>query len=200
MIVPAALIGTGALLTWLLGERLALPESFDEVVAWLRGHGAYAWAVAGGVIVADALLPVPSAPATVALGIIYGWLAGGLLASGALMVAGLLGFGATRALGRRGARLLVGEADLARATAFYDRWGLVAVAAGRAVGGPAEWAVSWPACRACPCAGSRSRSASAACRPASSWRGSVCWPSRSRCSRWPSRWLCSRCCSWSRGT
>ena len=117
LIVPAVWLASGAMLTWVLGDTLSLPSSFDEVVAWLRGHGAYAWAVAAAVIVADAFLPVPSTPALASLGIIYGWLAGGLVASGALMVAGLLGFGTTRALGQRGARLLIGEADLARTIA-----------------------------------------------------------------------------------
>jgi membrane protein DedA with SNARE-associated domain len=52
-----------------------------------------------------------------------------------------MGFGATRLLGRRGALYLVGEKDLLRTEAFYERWGLYAVVFGRAVGGPAEWAV-----------------------------------------------------------
>jgi membrane protein DedA with SNARE-associated domain len=57
------------------------------------------------------------------------------------VIAGLMGFGATRMLGRRAALYLVGERDLQRTEVFYERWGVYAVAFGRAVGGPAEWAV-----------------------------------------------------------
>jgi uncharacterized membrane protein YdjX (TVP38/TMEM64 family) len=141
LIFPALLFGIAALLTWTLGDHLVFPESFDDVVVWLRGHGAYAWAVGGGVILADALLPVPSTPAMFSMGIIYGPLLGGLVCGTASVIAGLMGFGATRLLGRRAALYLVGEKDLQRTEAFYERWGLYAVVFGRAVGGPAEWAV-----------------------------------------------------------
>jgi uncharacterized membrane protein YdjX (TVP38/TMEM64 family) len=141
LIFPALLFGLTALLGWTLGDRLVFPESFDDVVVWLRSHGAYAWAIGGGVILADALLPVPSTPAMFSMGIIYGPLVGGAVCGTASVIAGLAGFGATRMLGRRGALYLVGEKDLERTEAFYDRWGLYAVVLGRAIGGPAEWAV-----------------------------------------------------------
>ena len=44
-------------------------------------------------------------------------------------------------LGRSVAEKLLGREDLARTERFYDRWGMIAVAIGRAIGGPAEWAV-----------------------------------------------------------
>jgi uncharacterized membrane protein YdjX (TVP38/TMEM64 family) len=141
LIVPAILFGITALLLWTLGERVELPESLDEVVVWLRSHGDRAWLVGGGVILADSILPMPSTPALLTLGIIYGPLLGGLIGGVASVSAGMLGFGATRLLGRRGALFLVGERDLLRTQTFYARWGLYAVAFGRALGGPAELAV-----------------------------------------------------------
>jgi uncharacterized membrane protein YdjX (TVP38/TMEM64 family) len=141
LIFPAILFGVTALIAWAVGDRLVFPEDFDDVVVWLRSHGAYAWAVGGGVILADALMPVPSTPAMFSMGIIYGPLLGGIVCGTASVIAGLVGFGATRMLGRRGALYLVGEKDLLRTEAFYERWGLYAVVVGRAVGGPAEWAV-----------------------------------------------------------
>jgi uncharacterized membrane protein YdjX (TVP38/TMEM64 family) len=141
LIFPILLFGFTALLGSILGDLLVLPESFDDVVVWLRSHGAYAWAIGGGVILADALLPVPSTPAMFSMGIIYGPLLGGAVCGTASVIAGLVGFGATRMLGRRGALYLVGEKDLGRTEAFYERWGLYAVVLGRAIGGPAEWAV-----------------------------------------------------------
>lgn len=141
LIFPALFFAFTALLGWTLGDHVVFPESFDDVVVWLRGQGSWAWAVGGGVILADALLPVPATPAMFSMGIIYGPLVGGVVCGTASVIAGLVGFGATRLLGRRGALYLVGEKDLARTEAFYERWGLYAVVIGRAIGGPAEWAV-----------------------------------------------------------
>ncbi len=94
-----------------------------------------------GLITAAFPLPMPSTPALVGLGIVYGPFVGGLIGGSAATLAGLLAFGLTRSLGQRGALLLVGERDLARAQRFYDQWGIYAVVLGRAIGGPAEWLV-----------------------------------------------------------
>ncbi len=141
LILPTLLLGFSSLFLWGLGDRLAFLDEFDAVVAWLRAQGGYAWAVGAGVILSDAVLPAPSTLTTFALGIIYGPLLGGAIGGLASVLAGVLGFGATRLLGRRGALWLLGERDLARTQAFYERWGLYAVVLGRAIGGPAEWAV-----------------------------------------------------------
>ena len=141
LLVPLLFLLLSALTAVVLGDRLAIPESFAEAVAWLRSFERWAWAVAMAVVVLDFLLPMPSTPALVALGIVYGPVAGGLLGGVATTTAGLLAFGLTRALGRRGALLLVGERDLARAERFYRRWGVTAVVLGRAIGGPLEWLV-----------------------------------------------------------
>jgi uncharacterized membrane protein YdjX (TVP38/TMEM64 family) len=141
LILPAAFFGVSAVLVWIFGERIVFPEDTDGVVTWLRSHHRHAWVVGSAVILGDALLPMPSAPAMYSMGIIYGSVIGGFIGGAASVIAGLIGFGATRALGRRGAIFLVGEKDLQRMEGFYERWGLYAVAFGRAVGGPAEWAV-----------------------------------------------------------
>ena len=141
LIFPAILFSLTGFIVWSLGDGLVFPDEFDEVVVWLRAQGEYGWAVGAGVILADALLPAPSTLATFAMGVIYGPLLGGAIGGCASVLAGIMGFGATRLLGRRGALWLVGEKDLARTQAFYERWGLYAVVFGRAIGGPAEWAV-----------------------------------------------------------
>jgi membrane-associated protein len=141
LLIPLLFILVSATAAFVLGSRLEIPESFAEAVAWLRSFERWAWAVAMAVIIGDFLLPLPSTPALVCLGIVYGPWLGGLLGGVATTSAGLLAFGTTRALGRRGALYLVGEADLARAQRFYDRWGVYAVALGRALGGPLEWLV-----------------------------------------------------------
>lgn len=141
LLIPLAFVLVSATAALVLGSRVEIPESFAEAVAWLRSFDRWVWAVAMAVIIGDFLLPLPSTPALVCLGIVYGPWLGGVLGGIATTSAGLLAFGVTRALGRRGARYLVGEQDLARAQRFYDRWGVYAVALGRALGGPLEWLV-----------------------------------------------------------
>ncbi len=141
LLIPLLFLLFSSLTLLVFGHRLEVPETFAEAVEWLRSFDRWVWAVAMGVIIGDFLLPLPSTPAIVTLGIVYGPLMGGLLGGIATTIAGLLGFGITRALGRRGAAFLVGEDDLAWAERFYERWGIYAVVLGRAIGGPAEWLI-----------------------------------------------------------
>ncbi len=141
LLIPLLFVTLSTLAYVVFGDRLEIPESFDEAVAWIRSYERWAWAVAVGVIMGDFLLPLPSTPALVVLGIVYGPLLGGLIGGAATTTAGLMGYGLTRSLGRRGALFIVGERDLARAQRFYDRWGVSAVVLGRAVGGPLEWLI-----------------------------------------------------------
>lgn len=139
--IPLLFILVSAAVAFVLGDLDAVPASFAEAVAWLRGHGDWLWLAASAVIIGDFLLPLPSTPALVSLGMVYGPFWGGLIGGIATAVSGLLAFGVTRAIGRRGALFLVGERDLQRAEHFYARWGVSAVVIGRAVGGPLEWLV-----------------------------------------------------------
>ena len=141
ILFPILLFVLGGTLAWLLADQLALPDDYDAVVAWLRTKGDVAWLVGAGVIMGDALLPLPSAPAMFAMGVIYGPVVGTLIAGTAMVGASLVGYGALRLLGRDLAARIVGERDLAATERFYERWGLTAVILGRAIGGPAEWAV-----------------------------------------------------------
>lgn len=141
LIIPLTLMALGFLLMSTLGSGVNIPESLDDLVPWLQGFEQWAWLAAGSVIAADSVLPMPSSPAMFTLGIVYGPWLGGVVGGVASVLAGLIGFGLVRALGHRGALWVVGDADLARAERFYERWGVAAVALGKAVGGPAEWVV-----------------------------------------------------------
>lgn len=141
LIIPALFMSLGALAVVLSGESLAFPESVKELQTLLQSHANIAWLVGAALIIGDAVLPLPSDPTIFALGLIYGGLLGGLIGGTAASIAGLMGYGICRLLGERGARLLVGEKDLARARLFYERWGFAAIALGRAIGGPAEYLV-----------------------------------------------------------
>jgi uncharacterized membrane protein YdjX (TVP38/TMEM64 family) len=141
LIIPALFMGLGLLVVLLAGDSLAFPDSIEESQAWLQSFGGFAWAVGAGLIIGDAVLPLPSDATIFTLGFIYGGLLGGFIGGVAATIAGLLGYGIARLLGENGARFLVGEKDLQRARLFYERWGFMAIAIGRAIGGPAEYLV-----------------------------------------------------------
>lgn len=138
LIVPAIFMALSAALFFGVSQLAVIPESMDEAVRWLRGFDQWLWIAAIGVIVADSFLMMPSDAAMMALGLVYGTLAGGVLAGIGSVGGGMLAFGLVRRFGQGAGRRLVGERDLARARAFYRRWGGHSIAAARAVGGPAE--------------------------------------------------------------
>ena len=72
---------------------------------------------------------------------LYGSIKGGLLGSLGTFIAGVIGFYIARLMGEKGALFLLGKNDLERANKFYEKWGFLAVALGRAIGGPAEYLV-----------------------------------------------------------
>ena len=141
LLFPIILFALGGTLAWVFADQLAMPEDYAELVTWLRAQGDYAWAVGLLLILGDALLPVPSAPAMFAMGVIYGPVLGTLISGTAMVLASLIGYGSLKLLGRGAAVRIIGEADLERTERFYERWGMIAVIFGRAIGGPAEWAV-----------------------------------------------------------
>ena len=141
LLFPIILFALGGTLAWAFADQLAMPEDYAELDTWLRAQGDYAWAVGLLLILGDALLPVPSAPAMFAMGVIYGPLLGTLISGTAMVLASLIGYGSLKLLGRGAAVRIIGEADLERTERFYERWGMIAVIFGRAIGGPAEWAV-----------------------------------------------------------
>lgn len=90
-----------------------------RAVSILENWGAWAWAAGVGLLVADLFIPAPSTVVMSALGLIYGWFLGGIIASAGSLLAALAGYGLSHALGERGARLLLGEHDLARGKAIF---------------------------------------------------------------------------------
>jgi uncharacterized membrane protein YdjX (TVP38/TMEM64 family) len=74
-------------------------------------------------LVSDILLPVPSTIIMSALGLMYGWFIGGLLASLGSFLAGLTAYFACRWLGRPAALWLAGEKGLRRGEELFARRG-----------------------------------------------------------------------------
>jgi uncharacterized membrane protein YdjX (TVP38/TMEM64 family) len=94
------------------GDEFEEAMTLDSMVAWLRSAGAWAWAAGLGLLVVDLFLPVLGTVVMSALGLVYGWILGGILAALGSVGAGVLAYGLARLLGRRAACWLTGEKGL----------------------------------------------------------------------------------------
>ena len=93
--------------------------SFTGMAQWLGGQGGWAWALAIGLLCADILLPIPGTVVMSALGYIYGWWLGGIIASAGSFLSGLIAYGACRAAGRPAARWIAGDESLAKGEKWF---------------------------------------------------------------------------------
>ena len=89
----------------------------------LGRYGAWAWLVGILLLIGDLFLPLPATLIMSALGYIYGPLAGGIIATIGSFLSGILAFGLCRALGRKGALMILGEKDLKRGEQAFSKNG-----------------------------------------------------------------------------
>ena len=113
------------------GDQIEAALSGEAAAERLRAMGGWAWAVALALFAADLVLPIPGTVVMAALGAVYGPFVGGALAAAGSTLSGLLGYGASRALGPRTAELLAGREGLADARRLFERWGGWLVAGSR---------------------------------------------------------------------
>jgi uncharacterized membrane protein YdjX (TVP38/TMEM64 family) len=124
LIIAILLILTGILVPFALwGGRFDAVFSLDGAQAWMSEHGSWAWLAGVLLLVSDIALPVPSTIVMSALGLLYGWFVGGLLASAGSFLAGLTAYFACRWLGRPAALWLAGEDSLSRGEELFARHG-----------------------------------------------------------------------------
>lgn len=113
VVVPFALWGGG------FEERF----STEGAVRQLQSCGSWAWAAGLGLLIGDLFLPIPGTAVMSALGYVYGWFVGGLLATLGSVLSGLLAYGLCRALGQRAAERIAGRRDLERGRKIFARSG-----------------------------------------------------------------------------
>ncbi|MEM6279824.1 MAG: VTT domain-containing protein [Verrucomicrobiota bacterium] len=104
-------------LVW--GGRFEEEMTQENTVERLRATGSWAWAVGMGLLIVDLFLPILGTVVMSALGLIYGWFLGGILAAAGSIAAGLLAYGLCRKLGRGAARSLAGEEGLAQGEKLF---------------------------------------------------------------------------------
>ena len=118
---------------WLFGQGLeqvwnveALSNRFADAKSW-------AWLAGIGLLVADLLLPIPGTIVMSALGVVYGFWIGGVIAVVGSMLAGILGYGVGRFFNEDLAKRWLGERDFERGRALFGRGGAWVVAMSRAL-------------------------------------------------------------------
>jgi len=103
------------------------PQEANDAVLLLRNYGSWAWALGIALIWADLVLPIPQTAVIAALGIIYGTLLGGLLASLGLITGGLLGYGLMLTSARRFAQRFAAHRSLHKMESLFDGGGAWAI-------------------------------------------------------------------------
>lgn len=124
----AGAVFTLFLTTWLVVEALGVPLLVDPEATLDQG-GVGAAAVGFGLLVADAVLPVPSSVVMIALGSLYGAPAGIALSLAGRTTMALVGFG----IGRRSERVMerIRPADRQWAEDLLERRGALAIVVSR---------------------------------------------------------------------
>jgi uncharacterized membrane protein YdjX (TVP38/TMEM64 family) len=105
------------------GPTMETAFSQENAIVWLEGFESWAWAAGVGLLFLDFILPVPGTAVISALGYVYGTVAGGLIASGGSIAAGLFAYQFSRMLGPNAAKKLLGEKDFQRGIKLFDNAG-----------------------------------------------------------------------------
>jgi uncharacterized membrane protein YdjX (TVP38/TMEM64 family) len=84
-------------------------------------------------LLVDLLLPIPGTIVMSALGVVYGFWIGGLIATIGSMLAGILGYGVGRFFDEKFAKRWLGEKDFEKGRSLFDKSGAWVVAVSRAL-------------------------------------------------------------------
>lgn len=118
---------------WMFGQ--GLEETWNAELLAGRFEEAKGWAWLAGIVLllADFLLPVPGTIVMSALGAVYGFWLGGLLASAGSMLAGMFGYGVGRFFEEKTARKWLGTTDFEKGKVVFAARGAWVVAVSRAL-------------------------------------------------------------------
>lgn len=117
----------------LWGDQFDRLFSQEACTRWFIDIRPYGWAVGIGLLVSDLILPIPATGIMAALGNVYGWLTGGLIAAVGSAGAGIVGYAVARFMGTRATGFLASDKDIGRFKAFFDKWGGAAIIVSRAM-------------------------------------------------------------------
>ncbi|MFM2196631.1 MAG: hypothetical protein RLZZ505_63 [Verrucomicrobiota bacterium] len=118
---------------WLFGQGLEEAWNLELLAARFAEAKGWAWLAGIGLLLADLLLPIPGTIVMSALGAVYGFWLGGMIASAGSMLAGMLGFGIGRFFNEDFAKRWLGEKDFEQGRSLFARGGAWVVAVSRAL-------------------------------------------------------------------
>jgi uncharacterized membrane protein YdjX (TVP38/TMEM64 family) len=113
------------------GERFEMMFDGERALAFVRAQGPWGGLVGIGMIMADLFVPLPAPAIMAALGLIYGSMIGGLLASVGSFAAASLGYLLCRMIGPPAAAWIAGPEQIERLSGFFTRHGMWAIALSR---------------------------------------------------------------------
>lgn len=137
-----ALIAIVLIPFFIWGDTLMAFFSWEHSLEWLRGYGAWAWAIAIVLLIADLFLPLPATIIMSALGYIYGPLVGGLLSAAGSFASGVLAYWLCRMLGENAATWVLGKKE-------YERGKKISTKVGGWVVALSRWLPVFPEVVAC---------------------------------------------------
>ncbi len=127
LLLLAALVALLALPVLIFGDRFAT----DTLLDFIRSDSPWTALLGILAICADLVIPMPAHAIMTSFGMTRGWFAGGLLGATGTFSAGVLAYWLCRMLGQRAVIYIAGQASAARLHAFFERYGLWAIAVSR---------------------------------------------------------------------
>ena len=118
---------------WMFGQGLEEAWNVEVLAGRFEEARDWAWLVGIGLLLVDLLLPIPGTIVMSALGAVYGFWLGGVLASLGSMLAGVFGYGVGLFFNEATARKWLGEKDFERGKVMFAGRGAWVVAMSRAV-------------------------------------------------------------------
>lgn len=118
---------------WALGEGIEEVWDVEALSSKFAAAKGWAWLAGIGLLVADLLLPIPGTVVMSALGVVYGFWLGGVLAAVGSMLAGILGYGVGRFFNEDFAKRWLGEKDFEKGRTLFRGGGAWVVAMSRAL-------------------------------------------------------------------
>lgn len=118
---------------WFFGQELEEAWDGEALVLRFEESRDWAWLAGIGLLLADLLLPIPGTVVMSALGAVYGFWFGGLIASAGAMLAGMFGYGVGRFFKEDFAKRWLGERDFEKGKALFRRGGGWVIAISRAL-------------------------------------------------------------------
>jgi uncharacterized membrane protein YdjX (TVP38/TMEM64 family) len=107
----------------LFGEQIEGMFIEGKAAQMLQSYGRYGWLVAVILLIADLVFPIPTSSVMASLGMIYGPLLGGAIATLGSLASGLTGYAICRYFGRPAAIWMNGEKGIVQSEAIFTRAG-----------------------------------------------------------------------------